>query len=62
MLRIVVASTYISEPLEDVLEYWLNQLSYTFSIEFAPYNQVIQQLVDNRSMLSSNKDGMDHRT
>ena len=39
-------------------QYWLNQLSIPAKIEFAPYNQVVQTLVDAHSVFARNKNGL----
>ncbi len=44
--RLVITATFTAEPLDDVLEFWMGELGLASAIEFAPYNQVFQQLLD----------------
>lgn len=55
---IVVSASFTAEPLEQSLNFWGQELPDTFKIEFAPYNQVFQQLLDLSSLLSKNRQGM----
>jgi FkbH-like protein len=56
--KIVVAATFTAEPIEESLNFWSRELKSLFQIEFAPYNQVFQQLLDPSSIISKNKMGM----
>lgn len=53
--KIAVAATFTAEPLADSLEFWMHQLDIPLAVEFAPYNQVFQELFDPSSLLSSNR-------
>jgi hypothetical protein len=44
---IAIAATFTAEPLSASLQYWLDQLKIPAKIEFAPYNQVVQALLDS---------------
>lgn len=55
---IAVSATFTSEPIEETLAFWMHELNLPFAIEFAPYNQVFQQLLDPSSLLSSNEGGI----
>ncbi|MDB6124520.1 MAG: hypothetical protein JWQ71_3513 [Pedosphaera sp.] len=55
---IAVAATFTAEPVEEALKYWMNELEMSGKIEFAPYNQVFQQLLDPGSLLSTNRNGI----
>jgi len=57
-LNIVVAATYTAEPIEDFLNFWLDELGFLGRVEFAPYNQVIQQLLDPTSLACRNVGGI----
>lgn len=57
-LKIVVAATFTSEPLEDALTFFLDRLALPFHLQFAPYNQVFQQLLDPEGCLVSNQAGV----
>jgi FkbH-like protein len=55
---IVVAGTFTAEPLADPLRYWMEQLEMPAAIEFAPYNQAFQQLLDPGSLFATNERGL----
>ncbi|MEH2351124.1 MAG: amino acid adenylation domain-containing protein [Nostoc sp.] len=56
--KIVITATFTSEPIEDSLSYWLEEIGILYSIEFAPYNQVFQELLNPVSLLSNNQNGV----
>ncbi len=56
--NITIAATFTSEPIEDSLSYWLAEIGVPYSIEFAPYNQVFQELLNPASLLANNQDGV----
>jgi FkbH-like protein len=55
---IAVASTFTAEPVEDSLAFWMQTLDVPFRIDFAPYNQVFQQLLDPAGLFSRNQHGV----
>jgi FkbH-like protein len=55
---ITIAGTFTVEPLKDSLEFWLNKLQLRASIEFAPYNHVMQSLLDPQGPFARNKAGL----
>ncbi|MCA9872613.1 MAG: HAD-IIIC family phosphatase [Anaerolineales bacterium] len=55
---IAIAATFTAEPVEDALAFWMKQLQLPTRIEFAPYNQVFQQLLDPASLLRQNESGV----
>jgi amino acid adenylation domain-containing protein/FkbH-like protein len=55
---IAITATFTAEPLEESLRFWLSELGIAAKIEFAPYNQVFQQLLDPASALSKNARGL----
>lgn len=55
---LVIAATFTAEPVEDALNYWMKELNFPFQIEFAPYNQVFQQLLDPSSLFARNEKGI----
>lgn len=57
-LPIVVTATFTAEPIEEILLFWMQQLGYSSTIEFAPYNQVFQQLLDPVSLITQNQKGI----
>ena len=54
---ICITATFTAEPLADALNYWCQTLALPFEIEFAPYNQVFQQLLDPKSLIAQNRQG-----
>ena len=58
MSRVVVAATFTAEPVEEALAFWMEEIGRPGSIEFAPYNQVFQQLLDPNSLLARNRQGV----
>jgi FkbH-like protein len=55
---IAVAATFTAEPIRDALDFWLQELHMRGEIEFAPYNQVFQQLLDPQSLFARNRRGV----
>ena len=54
---LALAANFTAEPLQDSLDFWAEHFGLRISTEFAPYNQVFQQLLDPGSVLRRNKDG-----
>jgi len=57
-LKLAVAATFTSEPIAESLYFWSQKLDWPFQIEFAPYNQVFQELLNPGSHLNTNRDGI----
>ena len=57
-LRVAIAATFTAEPVEEALAFWMEEIGQPGSIEFAPYNQVFQQLLDPNSLLGRNRQGI----
>jgi acyl carrier protein len=55
---IAITATFMAEPVERPLVFWLQKLALPARIAFAPYHQVFQQLLDPASLLSSNRNGV----
>jgi amino acid adenylation domain-containing protein/FkbH-like protein len=55
---IAVCGTFTTEPLEEPLRFWLNELEIPSQVKFAPFDQVFQQLLDPASILATNKNGL----
>ncbi|MBA3256821.1 MAG: hypothetical protein H0T64_09260, partial [Pyrinomonadaceae bacterium] len=55
---IAITATFTAEPIEESLSFWMQELNISSEIEFAPYNQVFQQLLDPASLLSTNQLGI----
>ncbi|MDQ6844661.1 MAG: amino acid adenylation domain-containing protein [Bacteroidota bacterium] len=54
-LNITICSSFVAEPLEEYMNYWNNELSLHLDIQFSPYNQIFQQLLNPLSLLNKNK-------
>ncbi|MCS6812004.1 MAG: HAD-IIIC family phosphatase [Cyanobacteria bacterium] len=55
---IAIAATFTAEPLEDSLSFWLQTLNLSAGVEFAPYNQIFQELLNPSSLLAQNRQGV----
>lgn len=55
---IAIAATFTAELIEEPLVYWMQELGIPSKIEFAPYNQVFQELLNPSSLLLKNDDGI----
>lgn len=55
---IAIAATFTAEPIAESLSFWADELNMPAAIEFAPYNQIFQQLLDPTSLLSRNQRGV----
>ncbi len=55
---IAIAATFTAEPVEEALAFWLKQRQLPAQVEFAPYNQVFQQLLDPAALLRQNTAGV----
>ena len=55
MIRI--SATFTAEPIQPVLEFWARQLGERWPIQFAPYNQVLQTLLDPGGLFAQNREG-----
>jgi amino acid adenylation domain-containing protein/FkbH-like protein len=54
---LAIAATFTAEPVEESVRYWAKELGMPVRVEFAPYNQVFQELLDPNSRLSTNVRG-----
>jgi FkbH-like protein len=54
---LVVSATFTAEPLRAGLEFWIQQTAWPFNVQFAPYNQVFQSLLQPESELWRNAGG-----
>lgn len=55
---IAICATFTADPVRESIQYWLDQLHHPARIEFAPYNQVVQTLVDPDGLFARNKSGL----
>jgi FkbH-like protein len=58
LITIAITATFTAEPLERPLIFWMQELGIRARVEFAPYNQVLQQLLDPSSLLTANRNGI----
>ncbi|HEU4325819.1 MAG TPA: HAD-IIIC family phosphatase [Roseiflexaceae bacterium] len=56
--NIIVAATFTAEPIADSVAFWSDYLGLTAHVQFAPYNQVFQQLLDPNSLLFGPEPGL----
>jgi thioester reductase-like protein/FkbH-like protein len=57
-IPIAITATFTAEPLGRLLTFWAHELDIRLQVDFAPYNQVFQQLLDPTSLLSRNSSGL----
>ena len=57
-LTLAIASTFTAEPLADSLSFWFEELGIGADVQFAPTEQVFQQLLDPDSLLGRNRHGV----
>ena len=58
MQKLAIAASFTGEPVKDSLEFWMLEIGISYLIEFAPYNQIFQQLLDPNSITSRNDRGV----
>lgn len=51
-LKLSIASTFTSNPVEDVLRFWSKKFGYKTTVNFSPYDQVFQELLNQNSSLN----------
>jgi len=56
--KLAISATFTAEPVADSLNFWRQELELGYQIEFAPYNQVFQQLLNPESLLAQNPNGI----
>ena len=56
--RFAISATFTSEPVEPVLTFWGRRLSLDLNVQFAPYNQVSQTLLDPAGLFAGNHHGV----
>lgn len=55
--NLVVSANFTADPIEEVLQFWGEELDFPLQVRFAPYNQVFQELLDPDRQLHRNHDG-----
>ncbi len=44
--KVIVGATFTAELVEPILRYWMEKVKLKIDIQFAPYNQVFQELLE----------------
>jgi FkbH-like protein len=55
---LAVAATFTAEPVGDSLSFWMEALDLGAEVQFAAYSQVLQELLNPSSLLSTNAGGL----
>lgn len=55
---LAIAATFTAEPLAPTLAYWMRELEWPHEVQFAPYGQVFQSLLDPASLFFANRQGV----
>jgi FkbH-like protein/FkbM family methyltransferase len=56
-LDVCVTASFTAEPVEAPLKFWADRFGLPATVQFAPYNQIFQQLLDKSSAFHNNDDG-----
>jgi amino acid adenylation domain-containing protein/FkbH-like protein len=56
--KIIISATFTAEPISESIQHWLSKLSFSADLEFAPFNQVFQQLLDPASVMAETRQGL----
>ncbi len=56
--HIAIAASFTAEPIEPFLQFWARRLKMPLETAYAPYNQIVQTLLDPGSVFSSNRRGV----
>lgn len=54
-LPVYICASFVSEPIEEALKYWSNELDLGIETEFAPYSQIFQELLNTGGKFWRNK-------
>lgn len=57
-LQLAVSATFTAEPLRSSILFWAEELKAAIDVRFAPYNQVMQTLLDPNSVFGRNTNGV----
>lgn len=57
-VRLAISATFVAEPIEVPLRAWMSALGIDATIEFAPFSQVFQQLLNPLSLLFADNAGI----
>lgn len=56
--KLAISATFTAEPIQHSIDFWMYQLDLPYSVEFAPFNQIFQSLLDPSSEFARNPDGI----
>ncbi len=56
--QLAISATFTADPLRSTFQFWGRQLESDFDIVFAPYNQLLQTLLDPGSEFARNRHGI----
>ncbi len=56
--NLVLSASFTAEPLLPGLRFWFSELDLNVGVQITPYGQVLQELLNPASLLSSNTQGM----
>lgn len=56
--RFVIAASFTAEPLSPYIEFWQDPLQAQFAVDFAPFGQILQTLLDPNSVFRSHNHGV----
>ncbi len=54
---IAIAANFTADPIAEPLAFWMDELRIPSQIEFAPFDQIYQQLLDPTSLIARNTEG-----
>ena len=57
-LKFCIAASFTAEPVEDSLKFWAERFGLSAEVQFAPYHQIFQQLLDENSAFRKNEGGI----
>lgn len=55
---VALSASFTAEPLQLTLDFWMSRLRGDSAVEFAPFNQIFQSLLDPTSLFAANKSGV----
>ncbi|MCB2298643.1 non-ribosomal peptide synthetase [Clostridium tagluense] len=54
-VTLAISSTFTCDPVEEYIKWWCLQYGKEVVVKIAPYNQVFQELLNSKSLMSKNK-------
>lgn len=57
-LRLAIAANFTVNPVVDTVEFLIDELGIPGEVRIAPYNQLLQSLLDDNGVLRTNRDGI----